>query len=121
MIVHTKDYLVSARIEIGSFFDVPPADAFLELREPDAFDSNRFGKVSKECAESGDQGPLLELFREVFPRLIIDHNLYKDEKTQLTPTEVVGVILDKTALLKAVLGEYSRKVLFTLGKKSGEN
>lgn len=121
MIVRTKDYLVSARIEIGNFFDVPAAEAFLELREPDAFDSNRFGKVSKDCAEAGDQGPLLELFREVFPRLIIDHNLYKDEQTQLSSAEVVAVILDKTALLNTVLGEYSSKVLFTLGKKSDES
>lgn len=120
MVVHTKDYLVTARIGIGEFFSLPEADAFVELREPDAFDSNRFGKVSKECAESGDQGPLLELFREVFPRLIVDHNLYKDEQTRLDAPAVVAVIMDKTALLKKVLGEYSKKVLFSLGKKSDE-
>jgi len=120
MIVHTKDYLVTARIDIGEFFGVPAADAFVELREPDAFDSNRFGKVSKECTETGDQGPLLDLFREVFPRLIVNHNLYKDEKDQLTPADVVAVIMDKTALFKKVLNEYSRRVLFTLGKQSEE-
>jgi len=121
MIVHTKDYLVTTRIEIGEYFGVPQADAFVELREPDAFDSNRFGKVSKECATTGDQGPLLELFREVFPRLIVDHNLYQDEQTKLAGDAVVGVIMDKTSLLKKVLGDYSKNVLFTLGKKSDES
>lgn len=120
MIVRTKDYLVSAKIEIGELFGVPQADAFVELREPDAFDSNRFGKVSKECTETGDQGPLLDLFREVFPRLIVDHNLYKDEQTKLAPADVVAVIMDKTALFKKVLNEYSKNVLFSLGKQSDE-
>lgn len=120
MIVRTKDYLVSARIEIGEFFNVPAADAFVELREPDAFDSNRFGKVSKACTETGDQGPLLELFREIFPRLIVDHNLYKDEHERLSPAEVIAVIMDKTVLFKKVLTEYTKNVLFIQGKQSDE-
>lgn len=114
MVIVDKSYLVSARINLGQYFNVPEEDAFIELREPSTFDALKMEKATK----AGDTEATLKTFSEILPRVIVDHNFYKDKDSKLEPEDVVAMLAEKLDLYSYVVGEYSTRVLFTLGSKS---
>lgn len=121
IVTDRKDYLVKTRVNIGHFFGAQPEDGFVELVEPDTFETNRMTKASKEAQASGDSSALMQHFRELMPKIIVDHTLYKTETEKHTPEEVADIIFAKVDLVSYVIDHYSKEVLFTLGKKSDEN
>jgi hypothetical protein len=118
IVVKENDYLVKHRAEVGQFFGQAPADAYIELREPSTFDASRLQIVSKQAQDEGGEGPIITFMAELLPRIIVDHSLYKTETKKLEKEEVAKLILDKTELFAFIVDEYSRNVLFTLGKGS---
>jgi hypothetical protein len=106
-------YLVSAKISIGAFFGVPDDDAFIELREPITKDTLKLQKA----AQTNDIETIIDTFVETFPRLLVEHNLMKDDEKKLESAEVIDTLSKKLELFMHVFTEYSERVLFTLGKK----
>ena len=116
MTIVNDSYLVTARINVGEFFGVPDADAFVEIREPDTKAWFKLEAVFK----SGDNEKIIEHFLSMLPALIVNHSIMKTATDPMTPDEVTGIIGGKLGLFMHVLNEYKERVLFTLGKKSGE-
>ena len=116
MVIVNNNYLITARINLGRFFGVPEADAYVELREPSTFDALKMEKAAK----GGEPEESLAVFREILPRLIVEHNLYRSESEKLSPEEVVEAMVEKMELFSFVVTEYSARVLFSLGKGSAE-
>ena len=116
-----RDYLIKTKVLVGQFFGQQPDDGFIELVEMDTLDSSRMTKVSKAVKESGDNSDLMALFRELLPKVIVEHSLYKSDTEKYSSDEVAGIIFSKVDLSIHVIEQYSRDVLFTLGKKSDSN
>lgn len=108
------NYLVKARMSLGSFFGVPAGDVFVELREPDTKTTFKLNSVFS----SGDNEQIVNTFVEMIPSLITSHNMMKTETEAYTNAEVAGIIESKLDLFLYVLEEYKEKIIFTLGKKS---
>jgi len=116
MVIVNDSYLIAAKINVGEFFDLPPADVFIELREPDT----RAMFKLEAAFRSGDNEKIIDTFLSALPGLIVSHSLMKSEKEAMTPAEVTETVERKLSLFMHILTEYKEKVLFTLGKKSGE-
>jgi hypothetical protein len=116
MVIVNDSYLIAAKILVGEFFGLPDGDAFIELREPDT----RTMFKLEAAFRSRDNGQIIDTFLAALPGLIVSHSLMKNEKEALLPGEVAEVVARKLELFMHILTEYKEKVLFTLGKKSGE-
>lgn len=121
IVTDRKDYLIKTRVNIGHFFGAAPEDGFVELVEMDTFDSNRMARAAKAAKDGADNSEMMQLFRELLPKVIVDHSLYKDKDTKHTEAEVADIIFAKVDLVSYVIDQYGREVLFTLGKKSYSN
>jgi hypothetical protein len=117
VVVPKKNYLVSTKIQLGAFFDVPDEDVYIELRETDALGS----MAMDEVVSGGNTRKIVEWFRENMPSLMVGHNLYKTETELMTAEEVATVVFSKLSMMMHVLNKYRDEVLFTLGGKSAGN
>ena len=118
VVVKDKSYLITCKVLLGDFFGRDAEEAFIELREPDNFDMNKMNVAISKAQKDGDNTSTLTVFREVLPRIIVDHSLYKSETEKMDAEEVAVLVMDKTDMFTAVLDQYSREVLFTLGKRN---
>lgn len=106
-------WLVSETVLLGDCFGGALEDAFVELRELSAIDMSRLQKA----LASADEVRNVEAFGEILPRIIVDHNIGKDETTKYSPEELRDLIMSKAEAYYRVLRQYSEKVLFTQGKR----
>ena len=116
MVIVNGNYLQKARINLGEFFDVPDEDVFIELREPTSKALFRM----EESFKTQDSMTILTTFIELLPSLITAHNLMRTETEKHSSEEVAAIVESKMGIFLHVLAEYKDKILFTLGKKSGE-
>ncbi len=117
VVVDKRKYLVTARVPIGRFFDVPDDDAYVELREADIQSTLELEKA-KSLDESSQIEECVGWFRRHLPDLIIGHNLYRTEDQPMTSSEVTELIFDKSQMMLDVWMAYREKVGFIPGRKS---
>ena len=116
MIIVNDSYLIAAKINVGEFFNLPDGDVFIELREPDTRTMFKLEAAFK----TGENEKIIDTFLNALPGLIVSHSLMKTEKDAMAPQEVADTVARKLSLFMHILTEYKERVLFTLGKKSGE-
>lgn len=119
VIVKDKSYLITIKVNIGKFFNLPEADAFVTLREPDTITLTKMNEAKN--IEGGSGRAFIEFFSGVLPGIIVDHNLYKNDSEKLSTEDVRDLVCDKMDIFVHLVDEYAQKVLFTLGKKSEGN
>jgi hypothetical protein len=108
MFIKAKDFdkfLVKVKIEIGEFFGLENAEAYVVFKELDTFNTLKL----KEQFEKGEI-ELLKTIKEMLPAILIDHNFYIDESKKMTNEEVVNLIFDKNTLTTKVVGDYISSV-----------
>lgn len=119
------NYLVTCRVFLGKFFNVPEEDAFIELREADTRTSKRMSDAAKKAKAEGDNSKMVDVFLEELPGLVVAHSFYKPPKEGqtepeiMTNAEVIELLADRLSIFELVASEYSKKALFTQGKGSG--
>ena len=113
-IANQDDFILKHRINLGDVFNQEKEeDVFVVLKEPKSLDFIRLNDtISNAGKEDGTK--LFEKIVELLPKVIVEHNLYKDEKNILNNEEVVDFISCKTEALTKLVNEYSEKVLFLL-------
>lgn len=116
VVIKDKSYLITHRVNLGQFFDMPEEDAYIVLREPDTFTLTKMNEAKQTDDASGRA--FVEFFAGVLPDLVVDHDLYKTETQKMTAQEVRDLVYDKMEIFMHIVTEYTEHVLFTLGKKS---
>lgn len=106
------DYLFSAKIPIGRFFNAPDDDVTIELREMNQAQATKLQKLIN------DIGDAAQYFVDQLPSIIVDHDLWADDAHKFTAEEVTKMISRRAELCLTLLNEYASKVLFIQGKKS---
>jgi hypothetical protein len=112
-IVVKKNYLVATKINVGSFFGGKDEEGFIELCEPQ---NDSFFKL-RQAAKAGDDS-LREVFIEVLPSLIVDHNLFQSEEQKLSSAEIVDLVKERPLIYIALVDTYTSEVIFSRGRKS---
>ena len=119
MFIQKRDYgafLQSVRVNVGKEVGLESdEDAYLVLRELPTLEMmelrDAYGKGQKE---------LLVFFRDVLPRIIIEHNFYETEDRKMSNEALSALIFERMDLSGKVIGEYSSASFFTRQKKSEE-
>lgn len=102
------------KIFIGLELGLEPEEVFLEFKELPTIDALKM----KRLQSSKDELKMLEFWRETFPKVLVDHNLYIDEQKKMTADEVIGFVFEKLDLTGKVLMEYTNANFFTQRKKT---
>lgn len=112
MVIEKNRYLIKEKIEIGQFFGSKNEDVFITLREPST--TEVYELQDKWRGASGDKTKIMVALIDMLPDIIVDHNLYRDEKTKYGNTEVKDIILSQLNLFSFVIDAYCDKVLFII-------
>lgn len=105
--------LRKVKIEFGTLLGLEKDDeAFVVLKELDTMTTLKLKDVSQE----GNQNEVMEFFRGVLPKIIIQHNLYENETKLMTPEEVSKLIYEKLDLTSKVMGDYTSAMFRPVGK-----
>lgn len=83
-------------------------DAYVVLKELPTLEMMQL----KDAHEKG-QKELLEFFKDVLPKIIVEHNLYETETQKMTTSDVASFIYEKIDLTGKVIGEYASASFFT--------
>jgi hypothetical protein len=124
VVVKDRKYLKTCRVNLGEFFGVAEADAFVELREPSVLEQNALATASaREQAalargEAPDHTESIEAMKKLVAAAIVDHSLYETEEKKLPGDQVAAIIFDVSAMFSKVVEVYKEEILFTLGRRS---
>lgn len=66
------------------------------------------------------QKELLVFFKEVLPKIIIEHNFYETEDKKMSEEALSNLIFERMDLSGKVIGEYSSAAFFTRQSKKEE-
>ena len=117
MFVQKRDYgafLQSVRVNVGKEVGLEKEeDAYLVLRELPTLEMIEL----RDAYEKG-QKELLVFFKEVLPKIIIEHNFYETEDKKMDNDAISRLIFERMDLSGKVIGEYSTAAFFTRQKKS---
>ena len=112
MFVQKRDYgafLQSVRINVGKEVGLlNDEDAYLVLRELPTLEM-----IELRDAYAKGQKELLVFFRDVLPRIIIEHNFYETEDRKMSNEALSALIFERMDLSGKVIGEYSSAAFFT--------
>ena len=119
MFVQKRDYgafLQTVRVNVGKEVGLyNDEDAYIVLRELPTLEMmelrDAYGKGQKE---------LLVFFRDVLPKIIVEHNFYETEEKMMTDDALSSLVFERMDLSGKVIGEYSSASFFTRQKKSEE-
>ena len=115
VIIKDDSYLIKTRVNVGSFFGREAEEGFIDIREPDGKDLMRV-----KSAFGNGEAAMMDAFLEILPRIIVEHNLYKDEATLHTNAEVAAIVNNKAAICIEVFGRFAEQMVFTLAQPSAE-
>lgn len=103
MFVKSKDYgkyIHTQKILLGKEFGFETdEECTLTLRELDTASVLKL----KESSNSDSETKSLEVFKEILPNIIVDHNFYEDEQTKMDSTAVTELIFEKVSTVGKVL------------------
>lgn len=120
MFIQKRDYgafLQSVRVNVGKEVGLEKEeDAYLVLRELPTLEMLEL----RDAYEKG-QKELLVFFKEVLPKIIIEHNFYETEDKKMDNDAISRLIFERMDLSGKVIGEYSTAAFFTRqSKKEGK-
>lgn len=119
MFVQKRDYgafLQSVRVNVGKEVGLSKdEDAYLVLRELPTLEMLEL----RDAYEKG-QKELLVFFKEVLPKIIIEHNFYETEDKKMDNDAISRLIFERMDLSGKVIGEYSSAAFFTRQSKKEE-
>lgn len=120
-IVKLEGYLIKERIYLNQFFNAEEGTCFVELTEPDTFEFTRITKTFSE------QDPIrsVEAFASLLPKVLFDHDFYHEGEpgqvgAKFTSKDLIDLFSKRLDVFTYLVDEYSRKVLFSRGRKSSE-
>lgn len=117
MIIDRKNYLKTVRVEFGKELGGDsPADAYFIMREPTTLEWAEIQEASAEKKES----IIIKRLKDIFPALIIEHNIYSDKTTQYSNAEAVEIVFGKIDAALKVINDYIAEIKNPLMSKSGE-
>ncbi len=100
------------RVEFGTLVGLEDEkEAYIILKELPTMEMMQLN----EAHEKGRM-ELMEFFRGVLPKIIVDHNLYETEEKKMTPEDITAFIFEKLDLTSKVVTEYSSAGFFTRQK-----
>lgn len=111
MFIKSKDYgnyIHTHRIDLGDEFGKEKEEVFITLRE---MDTKSVLKL-KNGASEDSEGKTLEVFREILPNLIVDHNFYETEDKKMSSDEVADLLFEKIGAVGRVLTELQKVNFF---------
>lgn len=112
----TKDFIKTVKIDLREEFGADiDEDVFIVLREP----PTRQIMALSEAEEKGTSA-IVECFLEMFPELLVEHSLYKDENTLMSKEEVKDLLEQKMSLAVKVVTDYWSSSFFTQMRKTEE-
>ena len=71
------------------------------------------GDIRTQAELARRKKELLEFFKDVLPKIIVEHNLYETETQKMTTSDVASFIYEKIDLTGKVIGEYASASFFT--------
>ena len=117
MFVRQKAYdnaIQKVRIEFGSLIGLEEdKEAFVLLKELPTMEMMQLN----EAHEKGHT-ELIKFFREVLPRIIVDHNLYETDEKKMTTEAVTEFIFEKLDVTSKIVSEYASSSFFTPQNKT---
>ena len=117
MFIQKRDcgaFLQSVSVNVGKEVGLSKEeDAYLVLRELPTLEMLEL----RDAYEKG-QKELLVFFKEVLPKIIIEHNFYETEDKKMDNDAISRLIFERMDLSGKVIGEYSSAAFFTRQKKS---
>lgn len=115
MFVKNKNYdnaIQKVRIEVGTLVGLErDEEAFITLKELPTAEM----LALKEASEEGET-KVIEFFKTVIPRIIVDHNFYETEQKKMSAQDLTEFIFEKIDLSNKVISEYSNASFFTQQK-----
>lgn len=102
MFVKNKDYsnyIHTQRVNLGEEFGKENEEVFIILREMNTACVLKLKEAGNENSETAS----LEVFREILPVLIVDHNFYEDEQKKMNTEEVTELLFEKVSTVGKVL------------------
>lgn len=112
MFVKSKDYgkyIFTQKIPLGKEFGFETEEeVYITLRE---LDTKSVLKL-KEASNSESETASLEVFREILPALIVDHNFYETEEKKMNTEEVTELLFEKVTTIGKVLNALKEKNFF---------
>jgi len=119
MFVRAKAYenaIQKVRIEFGTLIGLDEdKEAFVVLKELPTLEMMQLNEAHQK-----GQAALLGFFREVLPRIIVDHNLYETEQKKMASDDVVAFIYEKLDVTSKVISEYAGASFFTRQSRTGD-
>lgn len=106
--------LQSVKLNIGNFFDQEkPEDVQIRLREVTIAQSMELTKDTSSKA-------VLNMFMEILPDILIEHNLYETPDELMETGDVIELFKKKGKLLSYIMQEYTRALFQAPPKQSEE-
>lgn len=119
MFVRQKAYdnaIQKVRVEFGTLIGLEEEkEAFVLLKELPTLEMMQLNEAHQK-----GQTELLQFFRDVLPRIIVDHNLYETEQKKMSTEEVTAFLYEKLDVTSKVIGEYAGAGFFTRRNKTEE-
>ncbi len=113
-IVIKKDFIKTIKIDLREEFGAEAdEDVYIVLREP----PTRQIMALSEAEEKGTAA-VVECFLEMFPELLVEHSLYKDEEHLMSNNEVKELLEEKMSLAIEVVKTYWSSSFFTQMSKA---
>ena len=117
MFVQKRDYgafLQTVRVNVGKEVGLEnDEDAYIVLRELPTLEM-----MELRDAYSKGQKELLVFFRDVLPKIIVEHNFYETEEKKMTNDALSSLVFERMDLSGKVIGENSSASFFTRGRKT---
>ncbi len=107
------------RLDVGTLVGLQKDDeAYITLRELPTLEMLRL----KEASEHGEK-ETLEVFRELLPSIVADHNFYEDEdgKVKMKDTDLASLVFESVDLTLKVVRGYTEAAFFTRRRKDGDS
>lgn len=104
-----KNAIQKVKVNFGTLIGLEKdEDAYVVLKELPTMEMMQLN----EAHEKGKK-ELLEFFKDVLPRIIVDHNLYETETQKMANEDVASFIYEKLDVTGKVIGEYASASFFT--------
>ena len=117
MFVRQKAYdnaIQKVRIEFGTLLGLEEdKEAYIVLKELPTMEMMQLN----EAHEKG-QKELLQFFRDIIPRIMVEHNLYQTEEKKMSCSEVTELIYEKLDITSKVVSDYASASFFTRQNKT---
>lgn len=112
MFVKSRDYgkyIFTQKIPLGKEFGFETEEeVYITLRELDTKSVLKLKEAGNEDSETAS----LEVFREILPTLIVDHNFYETEEKKMNTAEVTNLLFEKVSTVGKVLTALKEKNFF---------